>query len=163
TEAQLSADRLELPSTVCRLGVDRLMTLSTSAVAACCSRASISSRMSRTTSVSWPEAAELRWRPAFRGFALRVRALAPVLLALERRRIAHPKAQDYADFRARLQQGFATEMGSDPSFCVATIRGTECPLWVKSGHCRHASECPLYSRKRTLAHRIRMPALCQKL
>ena len=31
----------------------------------------------------------------------------------------------------RLQQGFATGgMGSDPSFCVATIRGTECPLWV---------------------------------
>jgi hypothetical protein len=31
-------------------------------------------------------------------FALRLRALASLLLALERRRIAHPKAQDYANF-----------------------------------------------------------------
>jgi hypothetical protein len=29
--------------------------------------------------------------------ALRLRALATLLLALERRRIAHPKAQDHAD------------------------------------------------------------------
>jgi hypothetical protein len=34
------------------------------------------------------------------------------LPALERRRIAHPKAQDYADFQSRLQQGFGSdEMG----------------------------------------------------
>jgi len=34
--------------------------------------------------------------------------------ALERRRIAHPKAQDYADFQRGLQQRFATgEMGTD--------------------------------------------------
>jgi hypothetical protein len=30
-----------------------------------------------------------------------------LLLARERRRIAHPKAQDYADFQVGLQQGFA--------------------------------------------------------
>jgi hypothetical protein len=43
---------------------------------------------------------------------LRLRALASLLLALERRRIAHPKAQDYAGFKVGLQQGFATgEMG----------------------------------------------------
>jgi hypothetical protein len=30
------------------------------------------------------------------GIALRLRALADLLLGLERRRIAHPKAQDYA-------------------------------------------------------------------
>jgi hypothetical protein len=36
-------------------------------------------------------------------------------LALERRRIAHPKAQDYADFQGGLQQGFAIrEMGFGP-------------------------------------------------
>jgi hypothetical protein len=44
---------------------------------------------------------------------LRVRILAGWPLALERRRIAHPKAQEYADFKVGLQQGFAAgEMGS---------------------------------------------------
>src|SRR6516165_10613048 len=62
-----------------------------SAVAVCCSNASLSSRRSRTTSVSWPEADELLWHTAFGAFALRLRALASLLPALERRRIAHPK------------------------------------------------------------------------
>jgi hypothetical protein len=35
---------------------------------------------------------ELLWRTAFRVFALRLGAVATLLLALERRRIAHPKA-----------------------------------------------------------------------
>jgi len=48
----------------------------------------------RVTSVSWPEAEQLLWRTAFRVFAERLRALASLLLALERRRIAHPKAKD---------------------------------------------------------------------
>ena len=53
----------------------------------------------------------------FRVFALRRRALGSLLLALERRRIAHPKAQDYADFKGGLQQGFATgEMGFSNHF-----------------------------------------------
>jgi hypothetical protein len=35
-----------------------------------------------------------------------------LLVALERRRIAHPKAKDYANFQVGLQQGFTTgEMG----------------------------------------------------
>ena len=68
----------------------------TSEVAACCSCASFSSRVSRATSVSWPEADELLWRPALRVSALRLRALASLLLALERRLIAFPKAQDKA-------------------------------------------------------------------
>jgi hypothetical protein len=43
---------------------------------------------------------------------LRLLALASLLLALERRRIAHPKAQDYAGIKVGLQQGFAAgEMG----------------------------------------------------
>src|SRR5262249_49880761 len=62
---------------------------STSEVAVSRSSASSRSRRSRTTSVSWPEADEQLWRTAFGAFALRLRAL--VLLALERRRIAHPK------------------------------------------------------------------------
>jgi hypothetical protein len=57
--------------------------------------------VSRATSVSWPEAEELLWRPALRVFALRLRALASLLLALVRCRIAHPKAEDYADFSSR--------------------------------------------------------------
>src|SRR6516165_8934338 len=93
------ADPTSVLSTVCRSNLDRLIDLRTSAVAACCSRASSSSRRSRTTSVSWPEADELLWRTAFGAFALWLRALVGLLLALERRRIAHPKAQDYADFQ----------------------------------------------------------------
>ena len=52
---------------------------------------------------------------AFRRFGaagLRRRVLALSLLAVERRRIAYPKAQDYADIQRRLQHRFATgEMG----------------------------------------------------
>jgi hypothetical protein len=39
---------------------------------------------------------------------LRRRALVGSLLDVERRRIAYPKAQDYAGFQRGLQQGFAT-------------------------------------------------------
>src|SRR5215469_2498619 len=70
---------------------DPPMTRNTSLVAACCSNASLSSRRSRATSVSWPEADELLWRTVFGAFALRLRPLDSLLLALERRRIAHPK------------------------------------------------------------------------
>jgi hypothetical protein len=64
----------------------------TSLVAACCSNASLSSRQSRATSVSWPAGEELCGRAAFKVFALRLRTLAGLLLALERRRIAfHPR------------------------------------------------------------------------
>src|SRR5262249_55060265 len=68
---------------------------STSEVAACCSSASFKSRVSRATLVSWPPFEELpRATGLLRRFgisALRLRALATLLLALERRRIAHPK------------------------------------------------------------------------
>ena len=48
---------------------------------------------------------------------LRLRAIGSLLPVLERRRIAHPKAQDYADFQNRLQQGFATgETGFEDQF-----------------------------------------------
>src|SRR3974377_1682285 len=97
-----------------------LMSRSTSNAAVCCfnasdscSNASLRSRASRASSVSLPGAEELLERATFRVFALRLRALASLLLALERRHIAVPKAQDYAIAKNRLQQGFATgEMGS---------------------------------------------------
>jgi hypothetical protein len=61
----------------------------------------------------------------FRVAALRLRALASLLLALERRRIAfHPKAQT-ARLRPammRLQQGFAaSEMGLNDKFALQKI------------------------------------------
>jgi hypothetical protein len=52
--------------------------------------------VSRATSVSSPATEELLWRTAFRAFALRLRALANLLPARERRLIAFPKAQDKA-------------------------------------------------------------------
>src|SRR5262249_7599384 len=94
----------------------------TSEVAVSRSSASSRSRRSRTNSLSWPTLEELLWRTVravrrFRVFALRLRALANFPLALERRRMAYPKAQDYADFQRGLQQGFATGgMGSDRHF-----------------------------------------------
>src|SRR5262249_38102575 len=48
------------------------------------------------------------------------------------------------------------------SFCTETIRGSACPLWVKSGHWRTSSQCPLYPQKRTSLTATGMSALCQK-
>jgi hypothetical protein len=55
-------------------------------------RVSSRSRRSRANSVFCPATERLLWRMAFRAFASRLRALASLLLSLERRRIAHPKA-----------------------------------------------------------------------
>jgi hypothetical protein len=111
---------------ICRSNAERPMTLSTSAVAVCCSRASTSSLVSRTTSASGPEAVGLLWRAAFcallrpRGAVLRRRALACSLPALERRRIAHiPRLRSTPIFKGGLQQGFATgEMGFNRHFAT---------------------------------------------
>jgi hypothetical protein len=72
--------------------VEPLIEESISPVAFCCSSASSRSRVSRATSVSWPEAEELLRRTVvalrrFGIFALRRRALVGSLLALERRRM----------------------------------------------------------------------------
>jgi hypothetical protein len=40
--------------------------------------------------------------------------------------------------------------------------GTQCPLWVKSGHCAVSGRCPLYPQKRTFGGAFVMSALCQK-
>jgi hypothetical protein len=117
----------------------------------------------RATSVSWPEAEELLWRTAFRVFALRC-ALASLLLALERRRIAHPKLRTTPIFKVGLQQGFATgEMGfkgqfarhhlsaadvrfgskADMAKCETNVRFTP-----KSGHALSTLGCPLSAKSR---------------
>jgi hypothetical protein len=74
------------------------MILRTSAVAACCSRASLSSRVSRATGVIWSIRDGLRrggvlgaLRP-FRFNVMRGRALAGLLAALERFFIASTRA-----------------------------------------------------------------------
>src|SRR5262249_5965857 len=64
-----------------------LMIFKTSAAAFCCSSASSRSRRRRADSFSARTVVALR---RF-GIALRLRALGSLLLALERRRIAHPK------------------------------------------------------------------------
>jgi hypothetical protein len=94
------------------------MILRASAVAVCCSHASSGSRRSRATSVSWLSTEEPPWRTAFRVFALWPRALASLLLAMERRRIAPiPRLRTTPIIKTRLQQGFAAcEMGFRAQF-----------------------------------------------
>jgi hypothetical protein len=76
---------------------DELIIRSTSEVAVCCSNDSLNCRSSHAIFVFW-SAVALRRLPVFGVLAalgatvLRLRALASLLLALERRRIAHPKA-----------------------------------------------------------------------
>ena len=63
-----------------------------------------------------------RWRAAFRVVALRLRALASLLLALERRRIAHPRLRTTLIFKMGLQQGFAAgEMGLSTQFALPEL------------------------------------------
>jgi hypothetical protein len=109
------------------------MILSTSAVAVWCSRASFSSRVSRRASVSWPDAEELRlWRTAFTVFALRLRALATLLLARERRRIASLKAQDYADFQGGITAGICDRRNGYRLNCAAKFLNWPSLAWVTS-------------------------------
>jgi hypothetical protein len=91
-----AADAVNVSSTVCKSNVERLMTLSTSAVAACRSNDSFSSRVSRATSVSWLTSEELRGCTAFRAIrllragVLRRRTLIVSSLVPERRLIGSP-------------------------------------------------------------------------
>src|SRR5215831_18506641 len=97
------------------------------------------------------------------GIALRLRALASLLLALERRRIAHPKGLGPRRFSKEITAGICGRRnGVSGSFCAAAILSRSCPLWVKSGHCGAATRCPLYPQKRTLIERVVMSALCHK-
>src|SRR5215471_12010337 len=53
----------------------------------------------------------------------------------------------------------ARRNGVRPSFCVATILRTECPLWVKSGHRGTSNQCLLYPQKPDVGTQSRNP-LC---
>ena len=70
-----------------------------------------------------------------------------MLLALERRRIAHPKAQDYVDFQNEITAGiFGGRNGLQHSLCGAEDRKAGCLHWVRSGHRDRAVKCPLLSQ-----------------
>src|SRR6516162_6789403 len=47
-----------------------------------------------------------------------------------------------------LQQGFTAGGMDSGSLCTATLLSCQCPLWVKSGHCRISARCPLYPHVR---------------
>jgi hypothetical protein len=113
---------------------EELMTCSTSAVAFCCSSASSRSRLNSATFLFRSAADDSRWCATFgavRRFGVAAfwrRDLTDAEPALERRRMAHPKAQDYADFKVGLQQGFATcEMGFGVGL-HGSILSRSCPL-----------------------------------
>src|SRR6516165_2794929 len=138
---------------------DVLMMRNTSAEAFSRSSASSRSRRRRAVSLTARTVGALR---RF-GIALRLRALVGLLLALERRRIAHLKGLglrrfskwDYSRDLRLAKWGFGLQ-------CTAVIRGWRCPLWVKSGHDAPQIQCPLYPQKRTLVERVGMSALCHK-
>src|SRR6516165_5088079 len=97
-----------------------------------------SSWVSRTTSVSWPEAEELLWRTAFRVFALRLRALGSLLLALERRRIAHPKGLGLRRFSKSITAGICDRRNGYRSNCAAK----------RTAHVRFGSKADIGARPR---------------
>jgi len=102
------------------------------------SSASSRSRVSRAALVSWPPFEELpRATGALRRFgisALRLRALASLLLALERRLIAFPKAQDYADFQSGITAEICDRRNGYRSNCAAKFLNFACPVGVMCGH-----------------------------
>ena len=132
----LAALSMRLSSTVCRSKLERLMALSTSTVAACCWNASVSCRRSCASSVS----GELRPRtvgvlPRFGVSDRRRRRSAALPLALERRRIASPKAQGYVDFAFAITAGiYGQRNGVERPICAAKILNCPCLLWATNGH-----------------------------
>jgi hypothetical protein len=124
--------------------------------------ASFGSRVSRTTSISWPEATEPLWRTTFRIFTLRLRAVASLLLALERRRIAHPRLRTTRvsrwDYSRDLRQA---KWGSG----ISLHGGNPEPLMSALGQKQTSARRSLMSAlppKRTLPGDCWMSALCQK-
>jgi hypothetical protein len=61
-----------------------------------------------------------------------------------RRRIAHPKAQDYADFQSGITAGICAQRNGVGSVYTAAILSRSCPLCAKSG-LMHRSKMHLYS------------------
>src|SRR5215470_4916654 len=125
------------------------MICKTSEVAACCSNDSLNCCSSHAIFVLW-SAVALRRVPVFGVLAalgatvLRLRALASLLLALERRRIAHPKGLGLRRFSTSITAGIcARRNGVQGSSCTAAILSRSCPLWVKRGHWGTSASCPL--------------------
>jgi hypothetical protein len=74
---------------------------------------------------------------------LRLCALASLLLALERRRIAHPKLRTTPIFKVGLQQGFATgEMGFKGQFARHHLSAAN----LRFGSKADISACPRHVR-----------------
>jgi hypothetical protein len=76
------------------------------------------------------------------------------------------KAQGYTARQAQsrtapVNQHFA-DFTNAPASSRTTSKGSQCPLWVISGHRRPSVRCPLYPRKRTFTDISHMSALCQK-
>src|SRR6516225_9055990 len=126
------------------------MTLSTSEVAACCSSASCSSRLSRATvPLSPPTFTARKAFDAFRRFsvaALEGRAFTVLPPALERRRIAHPTAQN-ADFQSAITAG---------------ICGRRNGVWIKLHRTNSDPAMSALGHKRTLECILVMSALPPK-
>src|SRR6516164_5156792 len=126
------------------------------------SRSSASSRSRRRRAYSLASARIVVALRRF-GIALRIRALASLLLARERRRIAHPKGLGLRRFSKSITPGICGRRnGVSGSVCTAAILRRSCPLWVKSRHCIRSVPCPLYPQKRTFVGVSTMSALCQK-
>src|SRR5262249_53249960 len=85
-----------------RLREEELITVSTSAVAACCSSASLRSRVSRATFVSLPAAGERRPRVAFGANVLRRCVLASLPPILERRFNCSPEARERSSYQLKV-------------------------------------------------------------
>src|SRR5262245_60724874 len=114
-----------------------LIRLRISALAACCARASLRSRV-RLSSCCRRSAVEERRRrgSALRRFCaalLRLRALVGLLLALERRRIAHPKGLGLRRFsKWHYSRDLRLEKwGSESHFRVAANLEAQCPLYPR--------------------------------
>src|SRR6516165_6388052 len=106
-----AADSTKVSKTTCRSKVERLMTLSTSAVARCCWSVSSRSRLNRATFAFKSEEGGRGWRTAFgamrllRAPVLRRGALVGSPPPLDRRRIAAPRAQGEVSFSLAQLEG----------------------------------------------------------
>src|SRR5437773_151586 len=77
-------------------------------------------------------------------------AAPPMSVMKSRRLIGLPPAED---------NNLPHHWGSAAALCVTAYVRVRLPTWVKSGRDTLKFRCPLYPRKRTFAHAIRMSAL----
>jgi hypothetical protein len=96
---------------------------------------------------------ELLRRAAFRVFALRLRALVTLLLALERRRIAHPKGLGLRRFSKSITSGICGRWnGVQGSVCTAAAKKfSRCGYISEVGRTARSSRLEPPSRRRPRA------------